>query len=81
MNKQKIVLLILIVVILLGTGWVFKLNNAHSSFSNYYKFRGCQELIEKTENYGICKTSKGDTIKIVLINGKWYLEGDGPGVW
>ena len=59
----------------------FVLQKAHSSFENYYAFRGCSELVEKTDTYGTCRLPSGDIIKLVLINGKWYLEGDGPGVW
>ena len=58
-----------------------KLTTAHSTFENYYAFRGCTELIDRTDTYGDCKLADGSTIKIVLISGKWYLEGDGPGVW
>ena len=59
----------------------FVLQKAHSTFDNYYAFRGCTELISTTTTSGVCKTGSGDTITIVLINGKWYLQGDGPGVW
>ena len=57
------------------------LQKAHSTFDNYYAFRGCVQLISKTDTSGVCKTASGDTITIVEINGKWYLQGDGPGVW
>ncbi len=60
---------------------IHNLNLAHRSFDNYYKFRGCVQLIEKTDTYGICKLSSGKTIKLVKINNKWYLDGDGPGVF
>jgi hypothetical protein len=79
---------ILIFVVLVGLGLLillirqfFLLRAAHSTFENYYAFRGCVQLIDKGADYGICKTSSGDTIKIVEIQGKWYLDGDGPGVW
>ena len=58
-----------------------QLTVAHSTFENYYAFRGCQTLVDRTDTYGDCKLADGSTIKIVLINGKWYLDGDGPGVW
>lgn len=51
---------------------------AHSSFDNYYAFRGCQSLVSKTDNDAACKLSDGSEIKIVKIDGKWYLDGDGP---
>lgn len=60
---------------------VYATNLAHTSFDRYYAFRGCTELIDRTDTYADCKTKSGQTIKIVLIDNKWYLEGDGPGVW
>lgn len=54
---------------------------AHSTFENYYAFRGCETLVDRTDTYGHCKLADGSTIKIVRIDGKWYLDGDGPGVW
>lgn len=82
MKKIIIVIIILVIaVVVFGSFRINSLNIAHSTFDNYYKFRGCTQLIEKTDTYGTCKTSAGNTIKIVLINGKWYLDGDGPGIW
>ncbi len=54
---------------------------AHETFEGYYAFRGCAQLIEKTDTYGICKTTSGDTIKIVKYNNEWYLDGDLPLCW
>ncbi len=51
---------------------------AHSSFENYFAFRGCSELVEKTDTYGTCKTGSGQMQKIVLYRGRWYLDGDLP---
>ncbi len=59
----------------------YHLKQVHSTFENYYAFRGCTTLVEKTDTYGTCKTSSGETIKIVFVGGKWYLEGDGPDIW
>ncbi|MFZ1019792.1 MAG: hypothetical protein WAN61_02285 [Minisyncoccia bacterium] len=56
--------------------WINYLNIAHSSFENYYNFRGCVELLEKTDNYGICRLSSGQTIKLIKVNNKWFLDGD-----
>jgi len=79
-NKNKIVTLFIIflIVITLGMFWIIYLNIAHSTFENYYKFRGCVELINKTEDYGICRLDSGQTIKIVKYRDKWYLNGDLP---
>ena len=60
-------------------GIYFKyLNKAHSTFDNYYSFRGCVELINKTNDYGFCKIDSGQIIKIVKYKEKWYLDGDLP---
>lgn len=82
--KKKILIIVgaLIVVILaIGIYQIIILQKAHSTFDNYYAFRGCTQLIQKTDTYGICKTKSGTTITIVEINNKWYLQGDGPGIW
>jgi len=54
------------------------LRSAHGSFSNYYAFRGCAQLLKKGPDYGVCKTNTGQTIKIVEYHGKWYLNNDLP---
>lgn len=69
-------------LIIFGIYQVRLLQKAHSTFDNYYNFRGCVQLIKRTSTYGICKTKSGQTIKIVLYHGKWYLNGDLPiGLW
>jgi hypothetical protein len=72
---------VIILVIFFAVNQLFILQKAHSTFENYYAFRGCIQLVEKTDTYGTCKTSSGQTIKIVEIQDKWYLDGDGPGIW
>jgi hypothetical protein len=66
------------IVLNLLSNYFFFLRRAHSSFENYYAFRGCKQLLQKTDGFGICKTDSGDVIKIVLYEGKWYLDGDLP---
>ncbi|MDE2026595.1 MAG: hypothetical protein KGJ07_08985 [Patescibacteria group bacterium] len=51
---------------------------AHSSFANYYAFRGCSKLLQKTDTWATCALSDGKTIKMVNVNNKWYLDGDLP---
>lgn len=63
-------------VVIFGAYWVSTLQIAHSSFENYYKFRGCKELIERTDTYATCKVQSGETIKLVKVKNKWFLEGD-----
>jgi hypothetical protein len=75
--KKVILLTVLIIIALVGYR-VYSVNLAHSTFENYYKFRGCTELLEKTDTYATCKIEGGKIIKIIQVNGKWYLEGDGP---
>ena len=79
-NKTAIGILILAAIIIFAAGvdWVLILKKAHSSFENYYAFRGCTELVSKTADAGYCKTASGQTIKIVKFQGKWYLDGDLP---
>ena len=76
-----IIILAIVAIASFAIDQYFVLQKAHSTFDNYYAFRGCTELISTTTTSGVCKTGSGDTITIVLINGRWYLQGDGPGVW
>ncbi len=81
-KKHKLLTVLLglavILIIIFGAFQVHKLSRAHSSFENYYAFRGCTQLLNKTPNSGICKTAGGKTIQIVKYNHGWYLNGDLP---
>jgi len=79
-NKLVLVLLVIVVVVVatVTTDQFLALGKAHSTFENYYAFRGCVELVIKTNDYGVCKTKSGQTMKIVKSHGKWYLDGDLP---
>jgi len=69
----------LVVIIVVFAIWqVTLLNKAHSTFENYYNFRGCTQLLDKTDVSGTCLTKSGEAIKIVKFNDKWYLDGDLP---
>lgn len=72
---------IVIIIFIFVIPKISLLRKAHSSFYNYYQFRGCVQLLEKTDTYGICKVSSGQTIKLINVGGKWYLDGDGPGIF
>ncbi len=74
----KIILAIGGVAVVFCASWILYLRWAHSSFDNYYKSRGCTQLIAKTDNNGICKLKDGKMIEIVKYQGKWYLAGDLP---
>lgn len=80
MLKSFIAVLFIIAVLLgiLVINQFFIVRKAHSTFDNYYAFRGCTKLLQKTATYGVCKTSSGKIIKIVEVKGKWYLDGDLP---
>jgi hypothetical protein len=83
-NKKIIWAVVAIIVLAIAAFAIDQfvvLQKAHSTFDNYYAFRGCAELLSRTDTSGVCKTVSGDTITIVLIDGKWYLQGDGPGMW
>jgi len=74
-----VVLVIFIIVLsLFAIRYIAYLRKAHSTFENYYDFRGCVQLLERTDNYGFCKIKSGQTIKIVKYKNKWYLDGDLP---
>jgi hypothetical protein len=60
---------------------ILQTNDVHTTFPKYYAFRGCVSLVEKTDTYGTCTLANGQTIKLVLYQGKWYLDGDVPTGW
>lgn len=70
-------LVIVLVFVFMLNQWLY-LRKAHSTFENYAIFRGCVQLLERTQNYGICKINNGQTIKIIKYNDRWYLDGDLP---
>jgi len=80
--KTKMVLislsLLVLILVILGIFYIIYLNKAHSTFENYYHFRGCKELVNKTADDGYCRLASGEIIKIVKYQDKWYLDGDLP---
>ena len=78
-------LAIILILLVVGAGLVVKqaiyVTHAHESFDNYYAFRGCTKLLTKTDDAATCTTGSGQTIKIVRVNNKWYLDGDLPVCW
>jgi len=68
-------------VIVFSVSQFYALQKAHSTFDNYYAFRGCVKLIDKTDTYGDCQLNSGEIIKLVEFRGKWYLNGDLPLCW
>ena len=80
--KNKIVVIILLIlgvlIFILGINQSLYVSKAHSTFENYYAFRGCIKLIKRTKDYGLCKINTDQTIKIVKFKGEWYLDNDLP---
>jgi hypothetical protein len=73
-----IIVLIGLLIFLFGIYQILFLKKAHSTFENYYAFRGCIQLVKKTQDYGLCKINTGKIIKIVKFQNNWYLDGDLP---
>lgn len=82
-NKTAIGVIIVLAVIAISAGlyWNSYLEKAHSTFENYAAFRGCTSTSNKTATSSDCVLKSGGSIKLVEIHNKWYLEGDGPGIW
>ena len=72
------ILILVVCIITICINRVLVLRKAHSTFENYYAFRGCVQLVDRTDTYGHCKLASGQTIKLVKYQGKWFLDGDLP---
>lgn len=78
---KNTILIVIGVVVVLGAFFAYQVHRltiAHSTFENYYKFRGCKTTIVKTETYGDCQLADGSTIRMVKFNDAWFLDGDLP---
>ncbi|MDE2001270.1 MAG: hypothetical protein KGI60_01730 [Patescibacteria group bacterium] len=62
----------------IGIRQVITVRRAHATFENYYAFRGCVQLLERGDDYGMCRTDSGQVIRIVRFRNRWYLDGDLP---
>ena len=78
MAIKIIVAAVVILALVFGVNQWFYLRKAHSTFENYYAFRGCVQLLSTTTDSGTCVTDSGQTVKIVKYQNKWYLDGDLP---
>lgn len=77
-RRKMLLTLIIIVSLLFGIFAVQKNNElakAHSTFENYYAFRGCTKLLKRT---GTNEIENGIIIKIVKYQNRWFLDGDLP---
>lgn len=83
--KNRLLLTVVCAILLILLGVAIhegrRVDIAHSTFENYYSFRGCVQLIHRTDSMGNCKTTDGQTLKIVRFQNKWYLDGDLPICW
>lgn len=79
-NKSFLILgfIIITIILVIFINQILVLRKAHSSFENYYTFRGCVKLLKKTPDSGLCKIKNNEEIKIIKFNNKWYLNGDLP---
>ncbi len=83
MNKKILIAIIVLVIAAVAlVGYeLWYLHKVHSSFENYYAFRGCTRLVSRTDTEGVCQTASGQTMKIVQFQNRWYLNGDLPHCW
>jgi hypothetical protein len=72
---------IAVAIAIFGVYQVRKVEIAHSTFQNYYAFRGCVQLLDMTTVSADCMLASGKTIKLVEVRNKWYLNGDLPVCW
>lgn len=77
-SRLFIITLILMPLLVFGVWWIDFLRVAHSSFENYYTFRGCVSLIQKTDTEAVCELKNGTKIKMVAYDNRWFLAGDLP---
>jgi DNA-binding transcriptional regulator of glucitol operon len=79
---KKFLLVVMVIMILaigvMGIHQIYRVNRAHSTFANYYAFRGCSQLISQTATSATCALPSGQVIEIVEYENKWYLNGDLP---
>ena len=68
--------LLVVYVVLIGSYHIIKVRNAHDSFENYSNFRGCVQLVSKTDTSAVCKLYSGKYITLVQVKGRWFLDGD-----
>jgi uncharacterized protein YpmB len=73
-------ILLLIIIAGLFIYWAITTYQAHATFEGYCNWRGL-EVINQSSNFGYCKDVSGQVYKIVLFNGRWYLDGDLPNNW
>lgn len=53
---------------------------SHSTFEGYCQWRGLT-VVNKSADFGYCQDENGNVFKMVLVNNRWYLDGDLPNNW
>ena len=82
-DKKRFIVFLLISILFLGFIFyqLITTYNAHKTFEGYCKWRGLV-VINQSTNYGYCKNEiSGQEFKMVLVNNRWYLDGDLPNNW
>lgn len=86
MNRKILILSLafsILLFLLLSIFTVYQLittYDAHSTFEGYCHWRGL-EVVNQSADFGYCSNPSGQIYKIVLFNGRWYLNGDLPNEW
>jgi hypothetical protein len=73
----------ILLIIFLGIIIIYQIittYDAHATFEGYCQWRGLK-IVNESNNYGYCNNSLGQVYKMVLVNGRWYLDGDLPNNW
>ena len=79
--SKPIILPLVLFLTLFGCFVVYQMitiYKAHETFDGYCHWRGLV-TVSKFRDYGFCKNPKsGAQQKMVLFNGRWFLDGDLP---
>ena len=84
MDKRLLVALIFSILLFMAfSGFmgyeVITTYQAHMTFDGYCKWRGL-EIINQSNDFGYCGAD-GQIYKMVLVDGRWYLDDDLPNGW
>jgi hypothetical protein len=82
-NKKRLIIFLLIGIFFWGFVFyqLITTYKAHETFAGYCQWRGLT-VVNKSADYGYCKNEiSGEVFKMVLVNNRWYLDGDLPNGW
>jgi len=85
MKNRKKIFAIFLLISLFFLGFiayqVITIYEAHATFEGYCKWRGLV-VVNKSIDYGYCRNEiSGEEFKMVLVDNRWYLDGDLPNNW